>query len=71
MTSSDFFPARLCGVLKALLIALVLIFPVDETLHAKDLMAPKAVELFKRMSEGLGKAETLQFRAYALYDDFE
>jgi hypothetical protein len=37
----------------------------------EDLIDPKASDLFKQMSDALGQAQTLQFKAYALYDDFE
>jgi hypothetical protein len=37
----------------------------------EELIDPKASNLFKQMSDALGRAQSLQFKAYALYDDFE
>lgn len=37
----------------------------------EELIDPKASNLFKQMSDALGQAQSLQFKAYALYDDFE
>ena len=63
--------AGICRALQAFWVALLLPILAAGMLYAEELMDPKALDLFKQMSATVGQAETVQFKAYALFDDFE
>ena len=65
--TSGFAPRR--GV-AAFVIAAVLAIPSPAT-AARELIDPKALDVFDRMSLALGNATTLQFKAYTMFDDLE
>ncbi len=55
----------------AILVVSILMIAGCGTLHSKEPVQSKADKLFADMSSSLQKAQTLQFKIYALYDDFE
>ena len=71
MPHSDFRLSRRSETVRRWFLAFSLIMAVSNSALADKLIDPKAIDLLKRMSGVLAKAETLRFKAYTLFDDFE
>ncbi len=62
---------RLMAIALAFVFALALVFAPSGAIPAEEAIEEQARQQLKRMCSALGGAKTLEFKAYALLDDFE